>query len=190
MLKVTPEQATTALNEFINLGEELKPMVTETDLVERFLLTLHQYHRGEPVNISIWLNGLKSDGESVKATAFQSVKIVDNNHNTVGYVHPLLVDPTGTLPPEITSMLHDLFYKADNLEKVIPGRGKQFIKENVVDRVKNRDKDIEALRKLWDRLFVKYGLEPVYSDPNTVIETTEALTSPSLDDDEFDAEYL
>ena len=45
MLKVTPEQATTALNEFINLGEELKPMVTETDLVERFLLTLHQYHR-------------------------------------------------------------------------------------------------------------------------------------------------
>ena len=86
MLKVTPEQATTALNEFINLGEELKPMVTETDLVERFLLTLHQYHRAEPVNISIWLNGLKSDGESVKATAFQSVKIVDNNHNTVGYV--------------------------------------------------------------------------------------------------------
>lgn len=190
MLTPSPEQTNKALNDFIAMGEELKPVVTEKDLVERFILSLHQYHRGEPINISIWLNGLKSDGELVKATAFQPVKIVDNNNNTIGYVPPLLVDPTGILPPEVSEMLHALFYKADNLEKIIPGRGTAFIKANVIDKVRNRDKEVEALRKLWDKLFIKYGLPPVYSDPNAVSDDNVVDPSPSLDDGEFDAEYI
>lgn len=188
MLKPSIEQTNQALNEFIQLGEELKPFVTETDLVEKFILTLHQYHRGEPININLWLNGLKSDGNTVNATAFQLVKIVDNDNNTIGYVPPLLVDPTGILPSDISAVLHDLFYKAENLEKVIPGRGTAFIKDSVIDKVRNRDKEIEALRTLWDNLFIKYNLPPVYSNPETISEMT--TNGSSLEDGDFDVEYL
>lgn len=188
MLKPSIEQTNQALDKFIQLGEELKPTVTETDLVERFILTLHQYHRGEPVNLNMWLNGIKSDGTTINATAFQAVKIIDNNNDTLGYVPPILVDPTGILPSEISGMLHDLFYRAENLERTIPGRGTAFIRDTVIDKVRNRDKEVEALRKLWDKLFIKYGLTPVYSDETNL--TNGINDSTSLEDGEFDAEYF
>lgn len=179
--------ANKAALDIVRISEQLKPRVSEKDFVEKFLLTLYAYHKGENVDISYWLKGLKSDGTLINATPFQNVQIVDNNQVVVGYVPPIVVDPTGVLPPEVRENLHDLLDRAEKMEKAFPGRGKAFMRNNITEHVVDKSSEKEKLRILWDGLFVKYGLDPVYS---TKLGDNATGSGDLIDDGEFDAVFL
>lgn len=184
----TIEQGSAAAQQIIKLDNETRPWVNENEFVRRFLLTLHEYHKGNEVNIYHWLNGVKEDGSIIGATAFQSVRLDDSSGVVVGYVPPILLDPQGILPAEVTASLADIFYRAENLNNIYPYRGNKFIDEQITSRVVNKDVETKLWKEAWDRLFVRYGLDPVYSE---AVDDPETQALSNNDEDEYeDVEYL
>lgn len=184
----TIEQGTAAAQQIIKLDGETRPWISENEFVKRFLLTLHSYHKGEEVNIYHWLNGVKEDGGIIGATVFQSVRLDNQAGVTVGYVPPILLDPQGVLPPEVTASLADIFYRAENLDNIYPGRGAKFIDEQITSQVKTKEEDAKLWKEAWDKLFVKYGLDPVYSE---AVDDPETQVLADEEEGEYeDVEYL
>lgn len=181
------EQGVAAAQQIIKLDTETRPWVYENEFVKRFLLTLHAYHKGEDVNIYHWLNGVKEDGSIVGATVFQSVRLDNSSGVTVGYVPPILLDPQGVLPPEVTAALADIFYRAENLDNVYPGRGAKYIDEQITSQVRVKDEDAKQWKEAWDKLFVRYGLDPVYGG---VVDDPETQVLSEDEGEYEDVEYL
>lgn len=187
-MSTTVEQGSAAAQQIIKLDGETRPWVNENEFVRRFLLTLHEYHKGNEVNIYHWLNGVKEDGSVIGATVFQSVRLDDNSGLVVGYVPPILLDPQGILPAEVTASLADIFYRAENLDNIYPGRGSKFIDEQITAQVRNKDDEAKLWKEAWDKLFVRYGLDPVYSE---AVDDPETQAIANDDEGEYeDVEYL
>lgn len=172
---------------FLNQANTSKPFVTEKDLYERFLLTLRAYHLGEEVNIMYWLDGLKSDGTRIQATVFQPVQIINDKKEVVGYVPPINVDPDKILPEDVLHAIPSIMYRYSNLEATLPGRGEDFLKENLIQHVRDKEAEKAILEESWDNLFASYGLEPVYS---TKTNQDNNETTNELNEGEFDVDFL
>ena len=183
------ESGVIAAKQIISLDAETAPFISERDLVQKFLLTLHRYHTTGDVDINHWLNGIKSDGSQINATAFQMVKVIDDLGNLITYVPPILLDPTGILPENITHSLGDIFYRAESLEKVYPGRGRAFIREQVTNNIRTKEHETDLWKKAWDALFVRYELDPVYDVTGELVTNSNSDGEP-VDEEIEDVDYI
>lgn len=188
MSSVNLEQFTAAAVQILKLDSETRPFVTNKDLVQRFLLTLHAYHSGEPVEIVYYTRGIKSDGTELNISPFQAVKVVDvsDSNKVLDWIPPLMVDPDGVVPKEVAENMDAIMYQYENKEKVFPGSGLNYLRENVIKHVSAKPGLIDKNKKEWDEFFVRWGLEPVYNK-NIVDGEVE---SDDTDFEEEDGELL
>lgn len=138
------------------------PEIEESEFVRTWLLTLREYISGGQIPIGIWLDG-------VKASPHQEVRVVDGGGNELFRVPPIIVNETPVFSKAILEQLGSISYHADNLDKIIPGSGQQYIRDMLADDVQEQ-KTIPSIRERWDAIFARYNLEPVFTQSKTTVE--------------------
>lgn len=154
----------------VGLSSDLTTM-KEKEFVTKWLLSLREYVSGNDVAIALWL-------QENDITAFSEVTIVDATGETLFVVPSILMKQDKVLPNNVASEIGEIMYRADNLNRTIPGRGDEFIRREITDKVVTTDK-LKEYQNRWDSIFVRYDLEPVFSNTHTTGSFTE-------DDGDFD----
>lgn len=142
-------------NRILALSNAL-PTIKEQQFVSKWLLTLRDYLMGDDVMIGIWL-------QEMDITAFGEVNVVNTAGELLFTVPSMLMRNDKILPETVAGGIADTLYRADTLNRVIPGRGNAFIRNELTAHVKPVGNE-EDYKNRWDTIFVKYGLEPVFSD--------------------------
>lgn len=158
-------------NRILTLAEAL-PTIKEQQFISKWLLTLRDYIKGEDVMIGIWL-------QEMDITAFGEVSVVDNLGDELFKVPSILMRNDKILPATVSEGITDTLYRAETMNHVMPGRGNAFIRNELTNQVKNVTNESEY-RARWDAIFVRYGLEPVFS------ETASYSADGSFSDEDFD----
>ena len=152
-----------APQQIVELNETI-PTLTEQVFVNRWLLTLRAYMAGEDVKIGLWL-------QENNITTFTEVSVVNSNGVELYRVPSILMKHESVLPNRVSSQIGDLLYRAENMNKTIPGRGNVFIRNEITAHV--NDSDVIALyQKRWDDIFTKYDLLPVFFYNTTSVSDT------------------
>ena len=154
----------------VGLSSDLTTM-KEKEFVTKWLLSLREYVSGNDVVIALWL-------QENDITAFSEVTIVDATGESLFVVPSILMKQDKVLPNNVASEIGEIMYRADNLNRTIPGRGDEFIRREITDKVVTTDK-LKEYQNRWDSIFVRYDLEPVFSNTHTTGSFTE-------DDGDFD----
>ena len=154
----------------VGLSSDLTTM-KEKEFVTKWLLSLREYMAGNDVAIALWL-------QENDITAFSEVTIVDATGEALFVVPSILMKQDKVLPNNVASEIGEIMYRADNLNRTIPGRGDEFIRREITDKVVTTDK-LKEYQNRWDSIFVRYDLEPVFSNTHTTGSFTE-------DDGDFD----
>lgn len=154
----------------VGLSSDLTIM-KEKEFVTKWLLSLREYMSGNDVAIALWL-------QENDITAFSEVTIVDATGEALFVVPSILMKQDKVLPNNVASEIGEIMYRADNLNRTIPGRGDEFIRREITDKVVTTDK-LKEYQNRWDSIFVRYDLEPVFSNTHTTGSFTE-------DDGDFD----
>ena len=154
----------------VGLNSDLTTM-KEKEFVTKWLLSLREYMSGNDVAIALWL-------QENDITAFSEVTIVDATGEALFVVPSILMKQDKVLPNNVASEIGEIMYRADNLNRTIPGRGDEFIRREITDKVVTTDK-LKEYQNRWDSIFVRYDLEPVFSNTHTTGSFTE-------DDGDFD----
>ena len=154
----------------VGLSSDLTTM-KEKEFVTKWLLSLREYVSGNDVAIALWL-------QENDITAFSEVTIVDATGEALFVVPSILMKQDKVLPNNVASEIGEIMYRADNLNRAIPGRGDEFIRREITDKVVTTDK-LKEYQNRWDSIFVRYDLEPVFSNTHTTGSFTE-------DDGDFD----
>lgn len=142
-------------NRILALASTL-PTVSEREFINKWLLTLRSYLIGDDVMIGIWL-------QDMDITVFGEVAVVDTSGEVLFNVPSMLMRNDKILPESIAGNIADTLYRADTLNRVIPGRGNTFIRNELTAFVKPVTNE-EEYKTRWDTIFIRYGLEPVFSD--------------------------
>lgn len=157
---------------------EILPEMQEHEFVQTWLLTLRDFCAGEPVNIGLWL-------EANDITPFKEVQIMKGREKLFK-VPSIMVLSNEIISDAVASDLANIAYKAENMDKTIPGAGTNYMRNELKDVVKPQ-KGIDDIRARWDAIFVKYGLEPVYGYGHDNIEQLENSTiTGSSEFDDYD----
>lgn len=154
----------------VGLSSDLTTM-KEKEFVTKWILSLREYVSGNDVAIALWL-------QENDITAFSEVTIVDATGEALFVVPSILMKQDKVLPNNVASEIGEIMYRADNLNRTIPGRGDEFIRREITDKVVTTDK-LKEYQNRWDSIFVRYDLEPVFSNTHTTGSFTE-------DDGDFD----
>lgn len=154
----------------VGLSSDLTTM-KEKEFVTKWLLSLREYVSGNDVAIALWL-------QENDITAFSEVTVVDATGEALFVVPSILMKQDKVLPNNVASEIGEIMYRADNLNRTIPGRGDEFIRREITDKVVTTDK-LKEYQNRWDSIFVRYDLEPVFSNTHTTGSFTE-------DDGDFD----
>ena len=154
----------------VGLSSDLTTM-KEKEFVTKWLLSLREYVSGNDVAIALWL-------QENDITAFSEVTIVYATGEALFVVPSILMKQDKVLPNNVASEIGEIMYRADNLNRTIPGRGDEFIRREITDKVVTTDK-LKEYQNRWDSIFVRYDLEPVFSNTHTTGSFTE-------DDGDFD----
>lgn len=154
----------------VGLSSDLTTM-KEKEFVTKWLLSLREYVSGNDVAIALWL-------QENDITVFSEVTIVDATGESLFVVPSILMKQDKVLPNNVASEIGEIMYRADNLNRTIPGRGDEFIRREITDKVVTTDK-LKEYQNRWDSIFVRYDLEPVFSNTHTTGSFTE-------DDGDFD----
>lgn len=154
----------------VGLSSDITTM-KEKEFVTKWLLSLREYMSGNDVAIALWL-------QENDITAFSEVTIVDATGEALFVVPSILMKQDKVLPNNVASEIGEIMYRADNLNRTIPGRGDEFIRREITDKVVTTDK-LKEYQHRWDSIFVRYDLEPVFSNTHTTGSFTE-------DDGDFD----
>lgn len=160
-----------AVREILNLGED-NPRVSESEFFEKWILTLREYIAGGNVEIGVWLSNM---GVSV----FGEVDVHDDNGEVLFTVPSIFAKQDSVLPKSVTGDISDIMYRANNLNKVMPGKGSAYIRSELVEQVR-ANKSISEYQRRWDLIFTRYNLDPVF--------TTVSTTGGIIDDNDEDAE--
>lgn len=160
-----------AAQQIAKMSEGPQASLTEKTFVSKWLLSLREYVNGGEVNIGIWL-------QENDITVFNEVAVIDTSGEVLFVVPSILMTQDKLLPDAVSSDITDILYRADNLGRVVPGRGNQYIRNEITDKVKSPGTMTDYQRR-WDDIFTRYGLEPVFSN-------TATTTSSSSDDGDFD----
>ena len=148
----------------VGLSSDLTTM-KEKEFVTKWLLSLREYVSGNDVAIALWL-------QENDITAFSEVTIVDATGESLFVVPSILMKQDKVLPNNVASEIGEIMYRADNLNRTIPGRGDEFIRREITDKVVTTDK-LKEYQNRWDSIFVRYDLEPVFSNTHTTGSFTE-----------------
>lgn len=154
----------------VKMSQE-KATMKEKIFVTKWLLSLREYVNGGEVAIAMWL-------EENDITTFSEVSIVDAAGEVLFDVPSILMRQDKLLPDSVSSGISDILYRADNMSQVMPGRGNQFIRNEITSKV-NAPNTIKVYQQRWDDIFTRYGLEPVFSNNDT-------SSTMSIDDGDFD----
>lgn len=167
MSEISPMAAQTIIK-----MNEVNPKLKEREFVEKWLLTLYEYIGGGEVEIGIWLT-------NQGVTIYGEVDVVDDSGSTIFVVPSIMMTQDKVLPSAVASEVSDIVYRADILNRRIPGKGDEYIRNEIIGNVKPST-NLQLYQDRWDNIFVKYNLEPIFSKSVTISNT------PIDDDEEFD----
>lgn len=160
-----------AAQQIAKMSEGPQAKISEREFVSKWLLTLREYIAGGEVQIGIWL-------QENDITTFNEVAVVDPAGETLFIVPSILMTQDKLLPDAVSSDITDILYRADTMSQVMPGRGNQFIRNEITSKIKSPG-TMEHYQQRWDAIFLRYELEPVFS-------ATATNVSNSTDDGDFD----
>ena len=160
--------------EILRMNEEVASM-SENVFVTKWLLTLREYIAGGEVQIGYWL-------DENNITSFSEVAILDGAGQELFRVPSILAKADKLLPDAVSSNVSDIMYRVENLNRMIPGKGDAYIRNELTDRVVEQGNH-ETYQQRWDKIFVKYGQEPVF---DTTLSTTTPSAAVMKDNEAFD----
>jgi hypothetical protein len=112
-------------------------------------------------------------------SVFGEVDVHDDNGEVLFTVPSIFAKQDSVLPKSVTGDISDIMYRANNLNKVMPGKGSAYIRSELVEQVR-ANKSISEYQRRWDLIFTRYNLDPVF--------TTVSTTGGIIDDNDEDAE--
>lgn len=150
----------TSAKEILALNAE-KKTIREKEFVEKWLLTLHEYHSGVPgVAISYWLTGMD-------ISPYMEVSVVDQRGEVLFDVPSILVSKEAVFADNILDILPNVVHRTQLMEDTIPGSGSRYFTESLLPHVREQTAINEA-RARWDEIFIRYGLTPAYNREKTI----------------------
>lgn len=162
-----------APQEILRMNNEDGVKLSENEFVTKWLLTLREYMAGGEVEISIWLN-------TMRISVFSEVTILDAAGMELYKVPSIFIKQDRVLPKSISAEMGDIMYRAEGLNRTIPGKGDSFINNAITSHILNNN-DLPEYQKRWDAIFTRYDLEPVF---NTA--TTSLSMNPDEGFDDYD----
>lgn len=152
---------------------DVKSKIRESEFVEKWLLTLREFIAGGDVEIGVWLY-------NQNVTIFGEVNVVDNQDNILFVVPSVFIKQDSVLPKTVSSSIGDIMYRAENLNRTLPGKGDAYIRNELTSQL-HEQKEMPEYQRRWDEIFIRYKLEPVFSKGAGV-----SSTYSQDDDEEFD----
>ena len=162
--------------EILRMNQDVVSM-PEVTFVKKWLLTLREYIAGGEVNIAYWLS-------ENNITHFAEVAIVDSIGTELYRVPSILAKADKVLPTEVTSNISDIMYRADGLNRIIPGKGDAFINNELTSQV-IENTNIGSYHERWDAIFTRYQLDPVFNVAQATSTSTGTQSEEFDDDDEL-----
>ena len=147
----------------VEMSESSRATIKEREFVTKWLLSLRDYIAGDEVAIALWL-------QENDITAFSEVDVVDNDGEVLFSVPSILMRQDKLLPDGVASDIGDIMHRADNMNRVMPGRGNDFIRNEITNKIKG-PQTLSLYQSRWDSIFTRYDLEPVFSNTSTINST-------------------
>lgn len=144
----------------LQLAKLDKPTILEKEFVTTWLLTLRSYVLGEDIKIGMWL-------DHMDMSPFMEATVVDAQGVALYDVPSIFVSQDKVLPKNIADNIGDIMYRAENMNKIIPGQGDNFIQTQLTNNV-TMPKEVPDHQRRWDEIFKRYDLEPVFDIPSAV----------------------
>lgn len=155
-----------APREILRISESSVPTIRESEFVTKWLLTLHEYIRGEDVKIGLWL-------QEMDINVFGEVSVVDTSNTELYRVPSIFINKDKVLPNSIVQNIGDIMYRAETMNKIMPGKGDHFIQTEITNNVRTQS-ELPDYQRRWDDIFTRYDLDPVfYISTSSRIDTAD-----------------